>query len=405
MGQRGKVSYKPIPAKDILKEIKNLSELMVNLSYCSIFLGDKDLLKEIHYIENRIDELKSILIMQSALATRDRWDAERLVSILDYLIGVDKLSDAAGDIALLAEMGLFIDIGLEDLFLSTSTTLVYSLKIDEKSILANRSIGEIYDTIGEIFDVIAIRRDKEYYLSPKKNMVIKPGDVLFITGLAENIRTLLSKIGKERRGRAIKKIEEGIIDLLVNIKDISEFMVDLAYSILFTHSKELAEELKSIEETLDRFTYEFKLMVMESDDLKNEEKLSLVSIADACERIGDAAMDLTYSIREGLEPHPIIEEAIEESDERLALIKVTNKMKGKTIDELELDKMGIEILAMKKGGNWLIVPPTTGMSLKEGDILLLRYFSEAEEYLSKIASEEEREEVRRDIQRIEWREE
>lgn len=396
------MGYRPIPAKDILREIKNLSELMVNLSYCSIFLGDKDLLKEIHYIENRIDELKSILIMQSALATRDKWDAERLVSILDYLIGVDKLSDAAGDIALLAEMGLFIDIGLEDLFLSTSTTLVYSLEIDEKSVLANRSIESIYNSIGEVFDVIAIRRGKDYFLSPKKDIVIKPGDILFITGLAENIRTLLQKIGRDKMGKPIKKIEEGILDLLINIKDISEFMVDLAYSILFTHSNELAEELRSIEETLDRFTYEFKQMVMESNELKNEDKLSLISIADACERIGDAAMDLTYSIREGLEPHPIIEEAIEESDERLALIKVSGGMVGRNIDQLELDKMGIEILAMKKGGNWLIVPPTTGLILEEGDILLLRYYSEAEEYLSRIATEEEREEIRRDIQRIEW---
>ena len=402
MGQRGRVGYRPIPAKDILKEIKNLSELMVNLSYCSIFLGDKDLLKEIHYIENRIDELKSILIMQSALATRDRWDAERLVSILDYLIGVDKLSDAAGDIALLAEMGHFINIGLEDIFLSTSTTLVYSLKIEEGSVLSNKTIDEIYRYIGEIFDVIAIRRDKEYILSPPKDMVIKLGDVLFITGLAENIRALLNKIGKEAEERPIKRIEEGVLDLLINIKDISEFMVDLAYSILFTHSRELAEELRNIEDTLDRFTHEFKLMVMESRDMSIEDKLSLISIADACERIGDAAMDLTYSVRRGLEPHPIIEEAIEESDERLALIKVSGKMRGKTIDELKLDKMGVEILAMKKDGNWLIVPPTTGMTLEEGDILLLRYYSEAEESLSMIATEEEREEVRKDIQRVEW---
>jgi len=402
LGQSRGVGYQPIPAKDILKEIKNLSELMVNLSYCSIFLGDRKLLNEIHFIENRIDELKSILIMHSALATRDKWDAERLVSILDYLIGVDKLSDAAGDIALIAEIGLPIDIGVEDLFLHTSTTLVYSLQIDERNILVDKTIGEIYRIIGEIFDVIAIRRGENYILSPDKDMKVKPGDVLFITGLAENIKALINKIGSERIGRNIKKIEEGILDLLINIKDLSEFMVDLAYSILFTHSKELANELKSIEETLDRFTHEFKMRVMESTELRNEDKLSLISIADACERIGDAAMDLTYSVRKGLEPHPIIKEAIEESDERLALIKVTKGMRGKTIDELGLDKMSIEILAMKKDGNWLIAPPATGMRLDEDDILLLRYYSEAEEYLSKIASEEEREEIRKDIQKVEW---
>lgn len=374
---------------------------MVNLSYCSIFFGDKYIPVEINKLEEEIDKLKSILIMHAGLATRDRIDAERLVSILDFMIGVDKISDAAGDISLLAENGILIDIGVKDLFLNTSTTLVYSLKIHKDSIFANKKISDIYTMIKEIFDVIAIRRGDEYILSPEMNIEVKSGDVLFINGLAENIKSLLEAEGKDYGAGGIKGMEEGLIDLLLNIKDISELMIDLAYSALFTHSRELSDELSLMEDTLDRLTHDFKILVMKTDELNEVEKIGMIEVADACERMGDAAMDITYGLRKGLEPHPLIEEVLESTDERIALIKINKSMVGRNIRDLGFDKYGIEILALKRGLQWLVVPPSTGLSLKIGDILLIRYYSEAEEYISNIASEEEREEIRKDIQEIE----
>ena len=399
--ERQIIHYKPIPAKTLLMQIKNLSELMVNLAYCSIFFGDTEITNEINRLEERIDYLKSILIMHAALATRDKRDAERLVSILDFMIAVDKISDAAGDIAVLAENGISIDIGLKDFFLNTSTTLVYSLKIDERSVFTHKTIEEIYTMLKEIFDVIAIRRNNEYILSPKMDIEVLPGDVLFIMGLAENIKTLLEKEGKKYPAKGIRGLEEGLVDLLLNIKDISELMVDLAYSALFTHSRELAKELVSIEETIDRLTHEFKVVTMKSEELNDMEKIGMIEIADACEAMGDAAMDMTFGLRKGLEPHPLIDEVLENTDERIALIKVNERMMNRNIRELGLDKYGIEILAMKRGGEWLVVPPSTGLTLDKDDILLLRYYSEAEDQVSRIASEEEREEIRRDIQELE----
>ncbi len=399
--KRGIIHYEPIPALTLLTQIKNLSELMVNLAYCSVFFGDKEITDEIAILEERIDYLNSILIMHAALATRDKEDAERLVSILDFMIAVDKISDAAGDIAYLAENGIFINIGVKNFFLNTATTLVYSLKVDRKSVFAHKKIEEIYNETKEIFDVIAIRRRDEYILSPPKNIEILPGDILFVMGLAENIKSLLEMEGKSYSSRGISNLEESLIDLFLNIKDISELMVDLGYSILFTRSRELAKELVSIEETIDRLTYEFKVLVMKTKELNEYEKIGMIEIADACESMGDASMDMTFGLRKGLEPHPLIDEVLENTDERLALIKVNENMMGKNIRELGFDKYGVEILAMKRGGEWLVVPPSTGLTLNKGDILLIRYYSEAEEIISKIASEEEREELRKDIQEME----
>lgn len=404
MSEKGRgIHYEPIPAKVLLTQVKNLSELMVNLAYCSIFFGDKEITHEIARIEEKIDYLKSILIMHAALATRDREDAERLVSILDFMIAVDKISDAAGDISVLAENGIFINIGIKDYFLNTSTSLVYSLKVNGESIFAYKKIDEVYDKIKEIFDVIAIRRNNEYILSPNKDVEILPGDILFIMGLAENIKSLLEMHGKSYSSKGISELEESLIDLLLNIKDISELMVDLGYSILFTRSRELANELVSIEETIDRLTHEFKLFVMKMEDLSDMEKVGMIEIADSCEAMGDAAMDMTFGLRRGLEPHPLIDEVLENTDERIALIGVNEKMLNKDVRDLGFDKYGIEILAMKRRGEWLVVPPSSGLILNKDDILLVRYYSEAEEFISKIASEEEREEIKKDVQEMEMK--
>jgi uncharacterized protein with PhoU and TrkA domain len=375
-----------------------MSELMVNLAYCSIFFGDKEVTNEINKLEEEIDKLKSMLMMHAALATRDKWDAERLVSILDIIVGIDKISDAAGDISLLAENGITLDVGEKDLFLNTATTLVYSLKIDKDSIFIGKRIRDIYSMIREIFDVIAIRRGHEYILSPDTEIKVEKGDILFINGLAENIKALVEAEGRRIKGRGIRGVEEGLIDLLLNVKDISELMIDLAYSALFTHSRELAYELESMEETLDRLTQELKTLIIKTDELEEDEKIGMLEIASACERMGDAAMDITYGLRRGLEPHPLIEDVLESTDERISLIRIDKKMAGKNIRELGIGKYSVEIIALKRGRNWLVTPPTTGLILEDGDVLLLRYYSEAEEYISQIATEEEREETKKDIQ-------
>lgn len=401
------ISYKPIPAFQLLKEIKNLSELMINLAYCSVFFADKTLTEEIRKIEERIDYLKSILIMQAALATRDARDAERLVSIFDFTLALDKISDAAGDISGLAEDGIFINIGSEDIFPSTTTTLTYALKVSKDSSYNGKRIRELYDVLQGVFDVIAVRREAQYILTPNEDFKIVDGDVLFVIGLAGSIKKLASLSGFRREGGLVR-VEEGLVDSFIHLKNISELMIDLAYSALFTRSRELADELEELEDTLDELTREFKVNVMNSKRLTNLEKIALLEIADACESIGDAAMDMTYSLRRGLEPHPIIDSVLENTEERLSLIRVGKNMAGRDIISLELDRMGMEVLAMKRGSEWLITPPLSGIKLREGDILLIRYYSEAEPLLSKIASRDLREEIKRNVQESEekeWRRE
>ena len=52
-----KIAYKPIPVRELLVEMKNLSELMIDLAYSAALFNDKDLAEDVIALEEHIDTL------------------------------------------------------------------------------------------------------------------------------------------------------------------------------------------------------------------------------------------------------------------------------------------------------------------------------------------------------------
>ena len=84
-----------------------------------------------------------------------------------------------------------------------------------------------------------------------------------------------------------KKISEQLIKKLVELKDTSELMLDLAYSALLLNSKELAEEVEELEEHVDDLHTEFELLALRSGFSPKESKdflglIRLGVVTEAC---------------------------------------------------------------------------------------------------------------------------
>ena len=94
-----KIEYKPIPVRELLLEMKNLSELMIDLAYSAALYNDKDLAEDVLALESRVDTLAYLLDMEIMVASRDPKDAEAMVGISIVAAATDKISDAAADIA------------------------------------------------------------------------------------------------------------------------------------------------------------------------------------------------------------------------------------------------------------------------------------------------------------------
>ena len=101
MADLEKIEYKPVPVRDLLVEMKDLSELMIDLSYSAALFNSRELAEEVLELEKRVDTLTYLLNMNAMVATRDAEDAESLVAVSVVTAAADKISDAAADIALL----------------------------------------------------------------------------------------------------------------------------------------------------------------------------------------------------------------------------------------------------------------------------------------------------------------
>lgn len=374
--------YKPVPLTDLLSRLKNLSQILMSLAYCSIFFNDDTLYKEMMELDDKIDYLKSLMIMQASLAIRGGEDAERMLSVFDMAASVDKISEVSLDIAKLAYENLSIDIG-DYLFINSATNFIYVIEIDLNSPFKGKTIREAFDLVKQIFDVVAVKRERSFIISPSEDYTFVLGDKVYIKGFTETIRNILKLHGIEIDIGGLKLNRE-ILENIIYLKNLSEFMIDIAYGALFTSSKELANELLSMEEAVDEITEQLKIDVMKDKDLIDTQKLALIEFINYCEYLADAAIDMTYSLRKDVKPHPIIEKILEETDERYAILKIGGEYEDMDIVDLGVKDFGIDVLALKREGYWYLNPPIKGWKLREGDEIIIQFYREADKEVEKI---------------------
>ncbi|HIP74939.1 MAG TPA: potassium channel family protein [Thermococcus paralvinellae] len=178
-------------------------------------------------------------------------------------------------------------------------------------------------------------------------------------------------------------------DLFIEMKNIAELMVDLAYTSILFGDKEIAEEVLDLEERMDLLNYQMTLhAVLAARNVKEAEKVtSILQMANAIEDISNVAGDLAKMVLEGLEPHPIIKEAILESEEVIAKIVVSPNsiLVGKTLGELDLaTNTGVWVIAVRRGKRW-IFGPGKDFKIKPHDVLIGKGTHTSVEHLKEIA--------------------
>ena len=180
-----------------------------------------------------------------------------------------------------------------------------------------------------------------------------------------------------------------IVDKLVFLKDTSELMIDLAYSSLLLNSRALAEEVEALENHMDDLHTDFELLVLSSGFTPEESKdfLGLIRLGVVTEEIADAAMEIADVVLKGLEPHPILRLVIEEAEETVTRVTVseTSPLVGKKIREAQIQEdTGMWVLVIRRNKWWLRPRPDT--VIKAGDILIASGYAEGEADFEALAS-------------------
>jgi len=176
-----KIEYKPVSVRETLLEMKDLSEIMIDLAYSAALFDSRALSEEVIEMERRVDTLAYQLNMSAMVATRDAEDAESLVPVSVVATAADKISDAAGDIAMIVLRDIGIHPIVREAFEKVEEQLA-RMEIDANSVLVGKRLGELALAAKIGVDVIAIRRGKEWIINPDENVSILKGDVLIVRG-------------------------------------------------------------------------------------------------------------------------------------------------------------------------------------------------------------------------------
>jgi uncharacterized protein with PhoU and TrkA domain len=385
-----KIEYKPIPVRELLLEMKNLSELMIDLAYSAALYNDRDLAEDVLALESRVDTLAYLLEMEIMVASRNPKEAEEMVGISRVASSTNKVSDAAADIAAIVTRGIGVHPIIGEIFEQVEERLM-KVTVKPNSTIVKKTIDELElaPTMG--IDIIAIRRNKDWLLDPKPGEKIFQGDILITRGAPTGLQAFkglaegeLAKLPVEERA----KFEE-LGSRFVELKDTSELMLDLAYSALMLNSKELAEEVDRLEEQVDQQHTAFELLALKSDFKKDDasEVLGLIRLGVATEKIADAAADIAEVVLRGIQPHPILKLTISEAEETVAQACVTadSPLVNKTLKEARVhEETGMWVLVIKRGEKCL--RPRADSRIGAGDILIASGYAEGAEDLKRLAS-------------------
>ena len=188
-----------------------------------------------------------------------------------------------------------------------------------------------------------------------------------------------------------KKFEE-IVERFVELKDTSELMMDMAYSSLLLNSKELAEDVQELEEHVDKLHTDFELLVLSSGFKPEEAKsfLGLIRLGVVTEKMADAAAEIAEVVLRGIKPHPVLKLAIEEAEETVTYVQVTENSMfvDKTLREVHIpEETGMWVLVIRRGDRWIRPKPST--ILNAGDVIMTAGYAEGEDDLKKLLNSED----------------
>jgi uncharacterized protein with PhoU and TrkA domain len=369
---------RPSNLKDMLTEAKNTSELMVDLAYAAIFYNSEDLSEEVLRLEKPLNDLVFDMRSLAIFAARSYADAEQMAGILQVVQDIEKIGNAAVDIAkiVVKRLGIPPEL-LHDI--PEAEEIPSRVRIYPESALDGRSLGEVDLPVETGMRPIAIRSDDEWNFDPEPEDVLRAGDVLFLQGPPEGVAEVRELAGArpleaapelpQNGGRASEL--ERAVDILIEMKNLSEVAVGLAYSALLYYDAGLAREVVAIEDEMDEMRYRLERWVLLAvPHVEDPSRLrGLLHLAIAAETIADCAMEMVWMVENDEEVHPVLSAAVSESDEVVLKVTVSggSPADGKTLEDLQLEtETGMFVLAVQRGRRW-VYRPRPRFELQAGD--------------------------------------
>ena len=177
--------------EDIVLEIKDKSELMVDLSYSSLIYDNKVIAKEVYDLEDIVDNLYKTLQRRAVENVKNKkLSVNDALTVLRLAEAGEQIADAAQEIA---------DVELRDVELHPilkmsvreSDVVFTRVKVEPNSVLCGKTLGDIKLGSETGMYVRAMRHGERWLYGPDKKTCIDKGDIIFARGPEDGEKHLI----------------------------------------------------------------------------------------------------------------------------------------------------------------------------------------------------------------------
>lgn len=186
MSGKRKLKFEEIVERFV--ELKDTSELMIDLAYSSLLLNNKELAEEVQRLEEHVDKLHTdfeLLVLSSRFKKEE---AKGFLGLIRLGVVAEKIADAAAEIAEVVLRGIEPHLVLRLTIEEAEETIIYT-PVTPSSQLVNRTLRDARIPEETGMWVLAIKREGKC-IRPKPGSKIQVGDILIASGYAEGAEYL-----------------------------------------------------------------------------------------------------------------------------------------------------------------------------------------------------------------------
>ena len=381
--------FQPVNLKDVLIEMKDISELAVDLAYSAVLYESNAIAEEVIDLEERMNDLVYQARITSMMSVRRLDEAEAMSGLLQLAEASERISNNAADIAKNIMRHVSFPANLRRA-LPDAEEATHRITVAAGSALDGVRLGDIKLQSVTGIRIILIRRMQQRIYDPDKHTVLRAGDILVGRGPDYGLPEFCKLAGEPEPNDSVSQ-QNSIADLdraaqlMIEMKNISELSVGLAYTALLHENLDLANEVAALEEELDEMRLKLDLWTLEAakrtDDVASLR--GMLYMSSFAESISDAACSIADVVIREIDVPPVIKRIVRESDEVISWVAVQkgSALDGKTLAESRVGSVtGMVIFAVKQGNRW-VYRPGRNYRLHADDLLVSRGRRDGEEKL------------------------
>lgn len=176
--------------RELLTEMKDISEVIVDLAYASLMYNSEDMADKVTELEDEMEDLKYAIRVKVMMASRTKDDAKQLSGILQVASAADRISHAAGEIVRLLDLPLeqrpFIPI-----ILNESEEKIKMTKISSNSDMAGNTIDDLSVEANTGMKIIALKNRQGWTYDPEDDVKLRAGDDIIVRGTEDGFKRLV----------------------------------------------------------------------------------------------------------------------------------------------------------------------------------------------------------------------